>query len=160
MSKRPTADEYFLRLALITSTRSTCARRAVGCLLVDERNHVLATGYNGPPSGFPHCIETPCEGAYAESGSALSECEAIHAEMNALLQCRDVYSIKSVYCSASPCNYCIRHLLNTSAERIVFQIEYPHVKAKQLWLANGREWLQVNVWCIISKRYVMRSEPF
>jgi len=141
---RPTHDEYFLAMALLASTRGTCIRRRVGCIIVDERNHVLATGYNGPPSGFVHCTDAPCKGANAPSGMGLDTCEAIHAEQNALLQCKDVFAIQTVYCTASPCITCVKLLLNTSCRRICFAEEYPHSDAERLWLLAGREWVHVD----------------
>jgi dCMP deaminase len=139
----------FLKNALTTSARATCIRRRVGCILVDRHGDVLATGYNGPPRGWAHCIDHPCEGATAEPGASLDACEAIHAEQNALLQCKDVYAIHTVYCTDSPCLTCVKLLLNTSAVRIVYLREYPHPKSQRRWLRypmtlNGgsvtREW--------------------
>jgi len=122
---RPSHDEYFLEMAKLAATRSTCARRQVGCVLVNKRNHVLATGYNGVAAGVPHCIETPCAGATAASGESLDLCQAIHAEANALLQCKDVFEIETVYCTASPCVHCTKLLMNTSARVLVFDEVYP-----------------------------------
>lgn len=155
---RPTSDKYFLRMAQLVSSRSTCLRRSVGCVLVDARNHVLATGYNGVAAGRPHCnelrtvrhvdcpdsIEYPnmCAGARSPSGQALDECEAIHAEANALLQCRNVYEIRAAYCTASPCVHCVKLLLGTSCREIVFLEEYPHPAAETLWTSSGRSWIQ------------------
>lgn len=139
---RPSHDQYFLALAKLVSTRGTCSRRNVGCVLVDERRHIIATGYNGVPSGFAHCIDSPCPGASAKSGEGLDLCEAIHAEQNALLQCANVYAIDTVYCTASPCITCLKLLLNTSCKRIVFLEEYPHSRSKELWESCGREWIQ------------------
>ena len=130
---RPSIDDYFMEMAKLVATRSTCARRKVGAVLVNHRNHVLATGYNGPPSGFPHCIEKPCAGAYLPSGTGLDECKAIHAETNALLQCHDVHAIKTLYCTASPCVHCVKLMLNTSCERIIFAEEYPHSNSQLFW---------------------------
>lgn len=139
---RPDHDSYFLSLALLVSSRGTCARRKVGCVLVDERKHIIATGYNGVASGLEHCIDTPCAGASAPSGTGLDLCEAIHAEQNALLQCKDVYSIHTAYCTDSPCISCVKLLMNTSCQRIVFIREYPHARSKELWTMVGRIWLQ------------------
>lgn len=139
---RQTTDEYFLKMAALVSSRGTCIRRKVGCVLTNERNHVIATGYNGVASGLPHCIDVPCPGARQQSGYGLDLCEAIHAEQNALLQCHDVHTIKTAYCTVSPCITCIKLLLNTSCRRIVFWEEYPHPRAKELWEGAGREWLQ------------------
>ena len=108
---RQPADFYFLRMALLVSERGTCVRRKVGCILVNKKNHVLATGYNGNPSGFMHCLDNPCKGANSKSGKDLDKCEAIHAEQNALLQCKDVYDIDTIYCTVSPCIHCVKSVL-------------------------------------------------
>jgi dCMP deaminase len=173
---RPNRDEYFLRMAELVATRSTCLRRNVGCVLVNARGHVLATGYNGVAAGLPHCnherlmsqgdhglplpvemssgaffdIKTgvswdhACPGAHAPSGTNLDGCEAIHAEQNALLQCRDEWEIETCYCTASPCFSCVKLLMNTSCTRIVFLEPYSHdEKSKGLWSRhpNNRFWI-------------------
>ena len=57
--KRPSWDEYFMEIARLVAQRSTCLRRKVGAVLVKDK-HVLATGYNGVPSGLRHCLEIGC----------------------------------------------------------------------------------------------------
>lgn len=129
-------------MALLVSSRATCARRQVGCVLVDRRNHVLSTGYNGVTSGSRHCRGgTPCPGADCAPGQGLHLCEAIHAEENALIQCRDINAIYTAYVTASPCIHCTRKLLNTSCQRVVFLDEYPHPQAQEEWLERGRQWI-------------------
>lgn len=91
------------------------------------------------PKNFPHA----CPGAFSESGTNLDGCEAIHAEQNALLQCKDVREIHTCYCTASPCVTCTKLLLNTGCMRIVFLEEYPHPAAGELWTRAGREWIQL-----------------
>ena len=140
---RLSLDEYFLRMAELVALRTTCARRAVGCVLVNAYNHVMATGYNGVAAGQPHCIEHHCPGAGWPSGQGLHLCEAIHAEQNALLQCHDITTIDTCYCTASPCVHCIRLLLNTNCNRIVFRTAYPHLASEKLWRDSGREWVCV-----------------
>lgn len=152
---RPTRDEWAIELARLTAKRATCLRRQVGCVLLNERGHVLATGYNGVAAGQPHCNEEvwgdgavltwphACSGAKAPSGQALDACQAIHAEQNALLQCRDVWSIHSAYITASPCITCTKLLMNTSCKRIVFSEPYPHNEAEKLWVGGGREWIRL-----------------
>lgn len=164
---RPSTDEYFLKMAELVAVRSTCLRRAVGCVLVDGAKHVLSTGYNGVARGVPHCNEvtsiTPnpklggrspehwenptvmvygnaCPGANQPSGEGLHLCEAVHAEQSALVQCRDIASIHTVYCTASPCVQCMRLILGTGAKRVVFRQEYPHAQSKQLAEQAGIEW--------------------
>lgn len=141
---RPSKDEIGLKIAYVWSLRATCARRQVGCLLVDKNNRTLSTGYNGPPSGAPHCIDTPCLGANAPSGTSLDLCQAIHAEQNALLYCPDVRLIHTCYTTTSPCMTCVKLLLGTNCSRIVFDQEYPHPDAKNFWEKNGRIWWKLN----------------
>jgi dCMP deaminase len=135
-------DEYFLRIAEVVAMRATCHRRSVGCVLVNSRNHVMATGMNGVPSGIVHCNEHnhQCAGAHAPTGTSLDLCIAVHAEMNAIAQCGDVHSIDTCYTTASPCIHCLKVLMNTSCKRIVFLEEYPHPTAKFLWAQVGRNW--------------------
>ena len=137
---RESSDFYFLKMALLVAERGTCVRRKVGSVFVNKKNHVIATGYNGNPSGFIHCIDKPCSGANSKSGTDLDKCEAIHAEQNALLQCKDVHEIDRIYCTLSPCIHCIKLLLNTSTKHIIFCEEYIQRDAKKLWILGGRDW--------------------
>lgn len=165
---RITRDQWAIEMAQVTAKRSTCMRRAVGCVLLNKFGHVLSTGYNGVARGRPHCnqngfkrnldmslhllkTEPPliplpdyfphaCSGSKAESGTNLDACQAIHAEQNALLQCRDAYQIAVAYVTASPCITCTKLLLNTSCQRIVFVEEYPQPEARKLWVDSGRLW--------------------
>src|SRR5689334_20181011 len=102
---RPSKDRTFLEVCEVLSRQGTCARRKVGCVLVDEQKNIIGSGWNGNARGLSHCIDTPCPGASEKSGSktSLYLCEAIHAEQNALLQCKDVQTIHTCYISCSPC---------------------------------------------------------
>ena len=111
--------------------------------LVDEAGSVLSTGCNGPARGELHCIEVPCGGAKLPSGQGLDSCEAVHAEQNAIMQCRDVMKIRTCYCTTAPCVHCIKLLMNTSCQRVVFMDDYPHSeKSRELWekVNSGRFW--------------------
>ena len=141
---REPIDNYFMKIANVVATRGTCIRRQVGCVLINARNHIIATGYNGVAKDFPHCIDEPCKGADGKSGEKLGECEAIHAEQNAMLQCKNIYGIETCYSTVSPCIHCVKLLLNTSCTKIVFNEEYPHPDARVLWEKAGREWIQLN----------------
>lgn len=152
---RPDKDTYFLAMAALVASRSTCARRAVGCVLVDGRGHVLSTGYNGRAAGLPHCDEpvpTPtvdgpptwslkhaCAGHDAPRGSGADRCEALHAEQNALLQCRDVDRIRTAYVTLQPCDVCTKLLLNTPCERLVVLFTHYHAEGQRLWETAGRQ---------------------
>lgn len=140
---RLSLDQWGLNLARETAKRGTCARRRAGCVLVNSHGHVLATGYNGVAAGVQHCVEYPCQGVFSESGKDLDLCQAIHAEQNALLQCRDVRSIASAYITVSPCITCVKLFLNTSCRKLVFAELYPHPSSEELWRSAGREWVQL-----------------
>jgi len=143
--ERPSIDEWGMMMAAVVAARGTCRRRRVGCVLLDDKGLVLATGYNGPASGLPHCIDSPCRGAALPSGEGLDVCEAIHAEQNALIQCTDVRRIKTCYVTVSPCVHCVKMLMNTGCSRIVFGNAYSHPDARDLWLGSSgwstREWI-------------------
>lgn len=141
MIRRPTIDEYFMIMAMHASSRGSCIRRRVGCVLTDVNNHVLATGYNGPPAGATNCTSKPCAGAKYPSGQGLHLCEATHAEDNALRQCPNIFKIKTAYVTATPCTNCMDMILKTSCERIVYLQAYAssHSGAIDKWLGNGRQ---------------------
>ena len=135
MSDRITSDGVGLLLARAWSLRSTCARRRVGCILVDDRGWQISSGYNGPASGMPHCTETPCPGVGLPSGSGHDECEALHAEWNAVARCPDVTRVHTCYVTTAPCVPCVKMLMNTSCVRIVFAEPYPAFgdRPRALW---------------------------
>lgn len=142
-TNRPSWDEYFVNLLEGIAARGSCVRRKCGCILVEGHHRILSTGYNGRGPGVVECLSEPCEGATLPSGTGLASCEAIHAEQNALMQCRDIFSIHTVYVSASPCVHCIDMIAGTSAKRIVFLEEYPGFEeSKRRWLKKPkREWI-------------------
>ena len=136
MSKRPSWDEYFLRITKEVAQRSTCLRRQVGALLVLDK-HILTTGYNGAPSGLPHCLEIGClrEQLKVPPGERHELCRGLHAEMNALLQasqCGVKISGATLYTTTYPCSLCAKMLVNTGIKRIVTLTDYPDALAKDI----------------------------
>lgn len=126
---RPGWDEYFLRLAELAATRSTCLRRQVGAILVADRR-VLATGYNGAPKGLSHCREVGClrEKLNIPSGQRHEICRAIHAEQNAILQAAQYgVAVKNatMYSTTQPCTICSKLIINLDVVRIVHRLSYP-----------------------------------
>ena len=140
INESPSKTTYFLAMAKLVSTRGTCARRRVGCVLVDKHGLVLATGYNGNGRGQGHCIDSPCEGAKFKSGEGLEKCEAIHAEQNAILQCKNTEHIEKAYITLSPCVTCVKLLLNTSCKEIVYLEDYVNKDAERIWKNANRLW--------------------
>ncbi len=127
--KRPGWDEYFIQIAKLVATRSTCLRRQVGALLVKERN-ILATGYNGVPTGITHCDVTGClrDQLNVPSGERHELCRGLHAEQNAIIQAaRHGANIagSTLYCTDSPCIICTKMLINAGVVEVVFMRGYP-----------------------------------
>jgi len=138
---RPSRDEVYMEMVHAISLRGTCKRRNVGCVLVDSDGFVLSMGYNGVASGRAHCTDTPCPGWTHKSGQGLDKCEAIHAEQNAILRLPDPRRLHTAYVSASPCVSCVKLLLGTACQRIVFAEQYPHSEAETWWREAGRTWV-------------------
>ena len=127
--RRPTWDEYFLELARLVSSRSTCVRRRVGAVLVKDKK-ILATGYNGAPSGLRHCIDIGClrEKLKIPSGQRHELCRGLHAEQNVLLQAA-LYATSTrdsaLYVTNQPCLICAKMLINAGVKEIITAGDYP-----------------------------------
>jgi dCMP deaminase len=127
--ERPSWDEYFMDIARLVASRSTCLRRQVGAVMVKSK-HVLATGYNGTPTGITHCDETGClrDQLKVASGERHELCRGLHAEQNAIIQAaRHGIDINgaTLYCTHSPCIICSKMLINAGIEQIVYIHGYP-----------------------------------
>lgn len=133
--KRPSWDEYFLEVANLVSKRTTCLRRRVGAVLVKDKK-ILATGYNGAPSGLKHCIDIGClrEKLKIPSGQRQELCRGLHAEQNVLLQAA-LYGISTkgsiLYITNQPCVICAKMLINAGIKEIVISAGYPDKLARK-----------------------------
>ena len=141
---RPTWDDYFMQIAGLVAQRSTCLRRQVGALLVQNRR-ILATGYNGAPQGLPHCAELG--GCLREQmgippGERQELCRALHAEQNAIIQAA-VHGVElaevTCYSTTQPCVTCAKMLINANVRRIVFEGDYPDTLALDVLEQAGVE---------------------
>jgi dCMP deaminase len=126
---RPSWEEYFMEIARLVARRSTCLRRQVGAVLVKEKN-ILATGYNGTPSGITHCAEVGClrEKLGVPSGERHELCRGLHAEQNAIIQAaKHGVNIggSTLYSTHSPCVICSKMIINAGIGRIIYLEGYP-----------------------------------
>ena len=139
---RPSWDEYFMEFAVLTAKRSTCLRRQVGAVIVQDK-HVIATGYNGAPKGLEHCKERGgClrEQLGVPSGEKHELCRALHAEQNAIIQAATLgHSIEgaSIYITHQPCVICAKMIINAGIERIVVKEGYPDELSVQILKEAG-----------------------
>jgi dCMP deaminase len=125
---RPDNDTYFMSMAELVASRSTCLRRNVGAVVVKEKR-VLTTGYNGAPKGLRHCAEVGCVRMqnHIESGTRHELCRGVHAEQNAVIQAAYFgVSIKDsiIYTTNFPCVMCAKILVNAGIREIVYKDDY------------------------------------
>jgi dCMP deaminase len=116
MSSRPNWDEYFMSLALLTSSRSSCHRLKVGCVIVKD-NYILSTGYNGFIAGGPHNSIVRDDHEQA----------TIHAETNAIAFCakRGINVNDAIaYITHFPCINCFKILVSSGIKTIKYGEDY------------------------------------
>ena len=147
---RPSWDEYFMEMASLASSRSTCLSRKVGAVIVQDRNPI-STGYNGPASGVKHCAEIGgCirrNRPDYKSGAFLELCPASHAEQNAIaFVARHGISTENatIYVTTYPCKDCMNSIINSGIKRIVFDGDYNADLSKDISTESGVELVKYN----------------
>ena len=116
MDQRVPWDQYFMNIAQVVASRSTCPRKFVGSVIVRDRT-ILSTGYNGSIRGMPHCSE---EGHMMENDHCVA---TIHAEANAIIQAaKNGVAIDGaeLYTTASPCWPCFKLIANSGIRRVYY----------------------------------------
>lgn len=118
---RPDWPYYFMDIAERVAQRSTCPRLAVGAVIVKQKR-ILATGYNGAPSGMDHCIDVGCL-------MVDDHCvRTLHAEQNAIIQAAQ-FGVSTegseIYCTSSPCLSCAKMIINAGVRKVWFSEGYP-----------------------------------
>lgn len=146
---RPSWDEYFMNIADMVKTRSTCMRRQVGAVIVRDKR-ILTTGYNGTPAGLKHCAEAGClrDELQIPSGERHELCRGIHAEQNAIIQAA-VFGVSiqnsTIYINLSPCILCTKMIINSGITRIVTREAYNDALASKMLEESGIEYVKLNV---------------
>ncbi len=118
---RPSWDHYFMAIAKIIGTRSSCDRLRAGAVLVKDKR-IIATGYNGAPPGLPNCDEI---GHMIEERHCV---RTIHAEHNAILQAAKLSGTSTdgttVYMKYLPCIHCCKYIVAAGIKRLVYVKDY------------------------------------
>lgn len=141
-------DEYFFSIADAVSKKSHCLSRHEGAVAVRGNKFITATGYNGPPMGYPHCgdrykfqeqeyvhtfSECPRHKMGYKSGEGLEICPAAHAELNVLIEAARLgISLDGciLYLTiGSPCRECSKAIVNAGIKEVVVtgDKEYPNI---------------------------------
>lgn len=127
--KRPSWDEYFMEVVNAIGRRGTCDRGRSGCIIAKDKQ-ILATGYVGSPTGFPHCDDVghDLRKSINEDGTTSWHCvRTVHAEQNAICQAaKRGISIEgaTVYCKMTPCRTCAMLLINCGIKRVYAEKKY------------------------------------
>lgn len=126
---RPDYNQLFMQVAELISQMSTCLKRKVGAVLVKERA-IISEGFNGAPSGFPHCTDQGiCYREKASSGKNLIECIGSHAELNAiiLVAARGGPSTDGsvLYTTVKPCSFCAKAIVMAGISAVYYKEDYP-----------------------------------
>jgi len=134
MPERLGLDDYFMEIAHVVARRSTCLHRQVGAVLVQGKQ-IVSTGYNGAPSGHPHCLDIGCARQGVPSGQRSELCRGAHAEQNAInFAARYGISIEgaTLYTTHYPCSWCAKSIINAGIVRVVYGEDYPDPLAKEI----------------------------
>ncbi len=124
-----------MEMATLVAKRATCLRRQVGAVLVRDKK-ILATGYNGAPSGLAHCLDIGCvrEKLKVPSGQRHELCRGLHAEQNVILQAA-LHGVSTkgsvIYITHQPCVICAKMLINAGIKEIVIAGDYPDELAQE-----------------------------
>lgn len=143
MKERPDWDSYFMAIAHLVATRSTCLRRQVGAVLVKDKR-ILATGYNGAPSNIAHCTPELClrSAGNIPSGQNQELCRGLHAEQNVIIQAA-LHGVSTknstLYCTHKPCILCAKMIINAGVVRVVYENPYPDFLADAMLEEAGLE---------------------
>lgn len=138
---RASWDEYFMNIARVVSSRSTCPRKFVGAVIVKDRT-ILSTGYNGSVRGLPHCSDV---GHMMESGHCVA---TIHAEVNAIIQAAKTGAVideATIYVTASPCWNCFKACANAGIQRICYGEFYRDERSFQVAATLGIEMVHLPI---------------
>jgi len=139
-------DKRFMDVARLVASWSSCYQkdRQVGCVVVKNKR-ILATGYNGAPSGIENCKEKEeClrQVEKIKSGTQHEKCYATHAEQNALVQAARMgipIEGATLYCTHQPCVICSKLIINSGIHRIVYEHPYPDAFALKILNEAGVE---------------------
>jgi dCMP deaminase len=145
---RPSWEDYFMQIAEVVSTRSTCLRRHVGAVLVKNRQ-ILATGYNGVPRGIVHCEERRClrDELGIPSGERQELCRGLHAEQNAIIQAAYhgvAVAGAEMFVTLQPCVNCAKTLINAGIVAVHFRGTYPDELSMELFTEAGTRLVRID----------------
>jgi dCMP deaminase len=121
---RPSWHEIRLGMAEKIAMRSLCVRDKVGAIIIDSHGRIIAEGYNGPPSGFPHhnkdCNHWCARGREESRAPGYIDCPALHAEANALIMADRIKCMGgTIFVTSHVCFSCAKLIANARLYEVV-----------------------------------------
>ena len=155
MIKRPEKDQYYLDIARVVSTRSTCLKVLMGAIIVRE-DQIIAAGYAGAPrhtkSSMEHnfCLRKKLG---IPPGTQYEMCRSVHAEQNAIINAaRSGVSLLGgdifIYgesretnhtINAFPCFICKKMIINCGLNRVICSLIE---KEKKYIVFTAADWIK------------------
>jgi len=133
---RPSWDEYFIGLLDHIKERSPCLRSHHAAIIVRDKR-LIATGYNGPVSGEPHCLA--CARKDMPSGTGYDVCQAVHAEANAICQAARFGILldgSMIYITKVPCSHCYKLIKSVGIKKVIFVDDSDGKDRRIIWVSD------------------------
>ena len=113
-------DEFFMAIAQISALRSKDPNTKVGACLVDNKNKVISTGYNGMPTG---CKDSIMPWKSKSKNFLKSKYSFVcHAELNAVLNANLNYISNCIlYTTLFPCNECAKIIIQSGIKKVIYK---------------------------------------
>lgn len=120
MSKRKdyiSWNEYFMEIALLSAKRSKDPSTQVGACIINNENKIVGIGYNGLPNGISDDDLT-----WERNGGFLDTKYAYvcHAEMNAIMNCKQLPKGCTIYVTLFPCNECAKLIIQSGIKKVIY----------------------------------------
>ncbi len=127
--KRPSWDEYFIKIVDMVGSRGSCDRGRAGCVITRD-NRIISTGYAGSPIGLPHCDEVGHEMhtvTHADGEQTRHCIRTTHAEQNAICEAARMGIALlggTLYCKMTPCYACAKMIINAGIKKVICAQDY------------------------------------
>jgi len=110
-----TWSKHFMKMALVASEISKDPSTKTGCIIINAKRDIIATGYNG----FPFAIDDKDEWL---NDRDMKYALVIHAETNAILRTTNRRDLEGaeLYCTHYPCGDCAKNIVQVGIKKVFY----------------------------------------